>query len=313
MQSPCFTLNHPMPPPWLVCPHIPYGHYNWDTGFAQPYLLAFSDWLDSLPADQQKVYQDCFPAPKQWSHFYQQFMQYADDIAEIDDRYYENDQHSVFFWEEEGKPKYDVQWLINHSQNNNNFVLFWGNKPPAGGGVNKSCLSQWWLSDFALDSVSYCCMEQYMMAEKACLFGDNESEERILCTQDQAKIKALGREVKNFDSAAWDQVKSSIVLNGNYLKFSQNEQLRHFLLHTEGCILVEASPEDWVWGIGFSEQDANATVPPKWLGENRLGFALMEVRDEITRVYRAYYQIDWDEIRRIYPFYASYIKDIEIF
>lgn len=125
-----------------------------------------------------------------------------------------------------------------------------------------------------------------MMAQKAELFGDKEISRQILDCSEPKKIKALGRKVKNFDEAVWDEVKYSIVLNGNYFKFSQNPELREFLLGTGDSILAEASPYDGIWGIKMRQTDENIYNPIKWKGENLLGFALMEARDEIRRVWK---------------------------
>lgn len=100
------------------------------------------------------------------------------------------------------------------------------------------------------------------------------------------ELKALGRKVRNFDETIWNEIKYATVLNGNYLKFTQNSELRKFLLSTGDSVLVEASPYDGIWGIKMGETDENARNPLKWNGENLLGFALMEVRDEIRRVWK---------------------------
>ena len=54
-------------------------------------------------------------------------------------------------------------------------VLFW---PPP------SAFSQWTLSPFAVDLVEYNCAEQFMMASKARLFGDDTALSAILATKD---------------------------------------------------------------------------------------------------------------------------------
>jgi ribA/ribD-fused uncharacterized protein len=122
-------------------------------------------------------------------------------------------------------------------------------------------------------------MEQYMMAEKAKLFNDSETLNLIMDETDQKTIKDLGRMVKNFNSNIWDENKYNIVLKGNFAKFSQNNNLKEFLLSTNDSIIVEASPYDKVWGIGMKQDDKNILDVSKWKGENLLGFALMEVRD----------------------------------
>ena len=83
-------------------------------------------------------------------------------------------------------------------------VFFWGackNATPQNGYANlhKGCLSQWQKCSFEIDGVSYSSAEQYMMAEKARTFGDDETLEKILSAKLPGKIKALGREVKGFD------------------------------------------------------------------------------------------------------------------
>ena len=94
-------------------------------------------------------------------------------------------------------------------------------------------------------------------------------------------IKKLGRLVKNYNDEVWIEKRFHIVVEGNLAKFSQNEDLRNFLLNTDDKILVEASPKDTIWGIGFDEFAPEAMNPSLWNGENLLGFALMEVRDKL--------------------------------
>ena len=162
--------------------------------------------------------------------------------------------------------------------------LFWGHQPVKDGSMTKSCFSQWWMEDFWSVANTYRCMEQYMMAGKAELFGDQGIRAQILECSDPKQIKALGRKVRGFEQKVWDKFKYAIVLNGNWCKFSQNRDLREFLLSTGDSVLVEASPYDAIWGIRLSTSSPEAQDPMKWRGQNLLGFALMEVRDELRRV-----------------------------
>ena len=161
------------------------------------------------------------------------------------------------------------------------FLFFWGHTPAADGSINKACLSQWWMQGFDVDGIRYSCAEQYMMAEKARLFGDNEMLERIMLASLPKEMKAYGREVRGFDHDVWEANSQRVVKVASRAKFTQNPELLRFLLGTDRRILVEASPRDRIWGIGMGESNKDAENPLKWRGRNLLGFALTEVRDAV--------------------------------
>lgn len=158
------------------------------------------------------------------------------------------------------------------------FVFFWGHTD-RGEGLSKACLSQWFQCPFIVDNQYYNCAEQYMMAEKARIFGDEEIRQQIFAEYNQMAMKKLGRKVRNYNDITWKEKRFDVVVKGNIAKFSQNEKLLNYLLSTGEKILVEASPKDTVWGIGLDESSPEAIQPRKWKGENLLGFALMEVRN----------------------------------
>ena len=160
-------------------------------------------------------------------------------------------------------------------KDNPEYLFFWGHT----GNNPKRFLSQWYPCRFVVDGVEYSSAEQYMMAQKAALFGDDETYKKILAVSDPKEVKALGRKVKGFDEKIWNSRCDDIVRTGNLAKFSQNPELKAFLLDKTGDMtLVEASPYDRKWGIGMRECAA-ACDPENWHGENRLGYALTEVRE----------------------------------
>ncbi|WP_459195698.1 NADAR family protein [Wukongibacter baidiensis] len=284
-----FTMQSPMAPPWLMYPEIMRGSIGWRMGYGESYTMELYGWLDKLSEEENKAYEEMFPEPKSWGGF--------NDESEIDydEYFFEYKEYWTGLWEKEGIPKYDLKSLINdyNKDQNLNYIFFWGHQPGKNGKIKKSCFSQWWMSDFSTGLNTYCCMEQYMMAEKARLFGDKEIEEKIMECRDQKNIKELGRKVRNFDGEIWNKIKYSIILNGNYNKFIQNDDLREFLISTGDKIIVEASPYDKVWGIGMLSSDEGVENPNNWRGENLLGFGLMEVREELKRVCKNYNKINW--------------------
>lgn len=157
-------------------------------------------------------------------------------------------------------------------------IYFWGHTPTPGK-IGKPCFSQWYDCYFIVDGVSYHTTEQYMMACKARLFGDEDTLSKIMQTNNPADHKKLGRQVSGFDPVVWDAHKYNIVVEGNKAKFSQNAELKEFLLSTGDAIIVEASPYDRIWGIGRDLTTAKSGGIEQWRGENLLGCALMQVRD----------------------------------
>ena len=164
------------------------------------------------------------------------------------------------------------------SEKSDRFVYFW--KPTKTS--NHGCFSNWWYCKFK-DSKGFLYQntEQYMMAKKAELFGDNETFIQIMSNPNPKSCKNLGRRVKGFDNSIWDNYKYQIVFEGCLLKFSQNPLLREKLLLTGTQLLVEASPYDKIWGIGLTEEQAKQTNPSLWPGQNLLGKCLMEVRSRL--------------------------------
>ena len=68
----------------------------------------------------------------------------------------------------------------------------------------------------------------------------------------------------------------------NKFQFSQNPSLKKILFDTAGTTLAEASPIDRKWGIGLAVDNPFAKDRSTWRGENLLGQALTEVRDELV-------------------------------
>lgn len=180
--------------------------------------------------------------------------------------------------------KYNLTWIKQKAESDEpiKYLFFWGHRPSKDGSITASCLSQWWECKFVVDDILYKSAEHWMMAEKARLFQDKENLEKIINCQSPAEAKKLGRQVRNFNAERWNEHRYAIVKKGNHFKFEQNSELKTFLLKTKNRVLVEASPRDRIWGIGMSKNNEKANYPSQWRGQNLLGFALMEVREELN-------------------------------
>ncbi|KAL0239605.1 hypothetical protein GEMRC1_009713 [Eukaryota sp. GEM-RC1] len=151
-----------------------------------------------------------------------------------------------------------------------NICYFWKTHHP---------FSQWHPSVFTVDGVQYNCCEQYMMARKALLFNDQTTYNKIMSASSPARQKALGRKVSPYDDQTWVKHREQIIFDGNYAKFSQNEELKKFILDTGDSTIAEASPYDKIYGIGLTEEQA--LTGQKWQGLNLLGVCLENVRQKL--------------------------------
>ena len=143
-------------------------------------------------------------------------------------------------------------------------------------------LSQWYKCEFEDESANvYNSCEQYMMAQKAKLFWDDKIYKKIMNETNMKTIKELGKKVHYFEQESWDEYKEQIVYEANFLKFSQNEELKRFLLSTDEKMIVEVNPNDIVWACGYFEKDAKN--PDLWRGKNLLGQILMQVRKNLKK------------------------------
>jgi len=142
-------------------------------------------------------------------------------------------------------------------------------------------LSNWYLSSFTVEGICFSSMEQYMMYQKAVCFDDKAIASQILDTEDVSQIKALGRQVSNYDENHWNGVRQIIVYEGLCAKFLQNEGLKEKLKATSGTFLAECAVKDRIWGIGLSMKDSNRFDRAKWKGQNLLGYTLMAVRERL--------------------------------
>ncbi|PPQ74773.1 hypothetical protein CVT24_003197 [Panaeolus cyanescens] len=168
------------------------------------------------------------------------------------------------------------------------YIFFWKTDEVHGWG------SQWIHSPFTVpinldpsnpnstaEPITFPTAEHWMMFQKALLFNDVAVAREVLSitkinSPAMAEVKALGRKVQNFDEAKWVAHRDRIVLEGNLHKFRQNEEMMKKLLDTGNKRLVEASPRDRIWGVGYGEKNA-LSQKDSW-GLNLLGKALEETR-----------------------------------
>ncbi|XP_022314278.2 uncharacterized protein LOC111118880 isoform X1 [Crassostrea virginica] len=152
------------------------------------------------------------------------------------------------------------------------FCFFFGKDSP---------FSNFHSAAFEVQGIWYCCSEQFMMHQKAVLFDDKNHAHLIMRATDPREMKKLGRKVEKFNPYVWGKESEEIVKVGIKAKFEQNEKLKKALIATFPRILVEAAPRDRLWGIGMGSSNKNAYCRLTWKGQNKLGYLLTKIRNEI--------------------------------
>jgi ribA/ribD-fused uncharacterized protein len=133
---------------------------------------------------------------------------------------------------------------------------------------------------FTLDGTRFSCSEKYFQLEKARLFKDNESEVKILNTDDPLECSNLGKTVKNYDNKVWISHAENIMFRANLAKFEQNKEAREVLLASGEKSLAESTLNK-LWGTGLRLSDPDALEKSKWKGKNLMGKILEKVRKDL--------------------------------
>lgn len=144
-----------------------------------------------------------------------------------------------------------------------------------------SIYCQWYICEFKdYEGTRFSSAEQFMMYHKfKCL--EPENAYKVLDTHNPRLVKLMGRQIKNYNEEKWSKCREQVVALGNYYKFSQNPELLDIMLEHKYKEIVEASPEDPIWGIGLFKEDPRCLDKTQWLGLNLLGNCIMLVRNMI--------------------------------
>ena len=142
-----------------------------------------------------------------------------------------------------------------------------------------------WLSNFKVckivdpsTNIEFTTTEQLYMWYKADFFKDEVTRKKLEITMTAREAKNLGREVANYNEQLWECVRYGYMVYVNYLKYTQNDDLKQKLLDTKNKVLVEASPIDRIWGVGLAANNPLILDEKNWTGRNLLGKSLMKVR-----------------------------------
>ena len=130
---------------------------------------------------------------------------------------------------------------------------------------------------FRVGKFKFTCLEQAFQFFRAKTLNKLLAASRIYRSRDPVEMKRIGDDLGTSD--LWEDRKFDVMFVCLCNKFKQNEDLKHLLLKTGNCELVEATPGR-LWGCGAT-LSSNLLRRHEWPGENKHGKILMSVREEL--------------------------------
>lgn len=166
--------------------------------------------------------------------------------------------------------KFDrASFVEMYSKQTDTHIYFWGGS-----------LANYFDTRFTWNKREFKSVAQAYAYAKAVTF--DKSYIPIILEQVSARrAEELGREIPAFDEEVWSEKRYKVMYDLLKTKFTNDEWLTHELLSTEDKILVYGVEEDKIWGAGLGFYTNKILDESNWVGENLLGKALMELRDEL--------------------------------
>ena len=144
-------------------------------------------------------------------------------------------------------------------------------------------LSNFYESRFIVDGVEYISYEQFIQSQKANLFKDVTSYNRIMGATNSLDCKNAARAIKNFDRDHWEKVAETLCKAGIKAKFSQNQYLLEVLMEKTGNKTLVECANDRLWANGIPLYSDTCLNRQRWISQGLLGKLLKEVRSELSR------------------------------
>jgi len=141
-----------------------------------------------------------------------------------------------------------------------------------------------YITNFIISDVTYNSVQQFRQHRKAQLFDDDVRATQILNATNPDEQRGIGLKVTYFNQDTWNNKSNLLMHEGNFHKFMQNNELKQELLAKTGTTLVQACPFKGDWSTGYFVDNPNCHNRQKWIGKNKLGEILTNLRGEILYI-----------------------------
>ncbi|KAJ6195989.1 hypothetical protein J3E72DRAFT_245083 [Bipolaris maydis] len=176
------------------------------------------------------------------------------------------------------------------TEDGNRPVLFWKETERDVG-----FLSPWYMCVFKESGVRYTSVGHFILAEKARLFGDKDTLQKILVADTAEEQKLWAGNIKGIIAKTWEEHALDIATRANIAKFFVSAPLKGRLESFGTREFVLASPHDRLFGIGFNATEAIRVGKEQW-GQNLFGQALHATRRHLDYTLRSATARQYDEM-----------------
>ena len=122
---------------------------------------------------------------------------------------------------------------------------------------------------FTKNGIFYKTVEHYYQSEK---FNNLEIKNKIIDAPTPKEASNIGRDRNNIRIDNFKDIKKQVMFDGVLEKFRQNRDIAYKLIETRNQTIVEATIDEYYWGIGKDKS-----------GKNVIGDILVKVRERIKR------------------------------
>ncbi|MBQ7325032.1 MAG: DUF1768 domain-containing protein [Clostridia bacterium] len=272
-----------MLPLWLAFPGECQYSMCWRMGAGEDYAYKFHIWFNQFSPEDKAVYRSLFPTPIGWYGWWNEIPENLDEFEE-DPTFYSKGDLFTGYWEPTGSIRYNMQWLREQLQANPDMELTF----PAAGKASRTLASGWAFVPFNAPAENvddrFETVFDYVLSCKA-LFFDEEELNRLINVvyYEPERWDEQKEKIRLYTDDEWQRILPGLLSLGFYYQISQNKQLLKAALESEDDVIIVGNIQDHLLGCNIS--DDRKTIE----GENLLGFALMNARTEIRKIFQNAY------------------------
>lgn len=139
---------------------------------------------------------------------------------------------------------------------------------------------------FKIDDIEFSSVFQYMQFKKALVFDDKYIANTILKTKDREKMREyIKKEIfsENKNENYWKAIKYATMIEALKIQMENYPELIEKLKQTGNSTIVFCTKNENKYGIIADVGDESIYNKKKWKGNNQLGYALMNIRQDLKQ------------------------------